>query len=152
MEAVATLNVRRFARNMTDDRGAGYIAAFIVLLPTLLLAGVGLLVDSARYYTAYRQADAIALEAARAAANALDANALGSGGVVIDAGSGQAAASAAAGAYVTSTGHQLTSVVVEGDLVTVTVSGQMNPWFPLLGSRTVTGRASAHAQPSRSGP
>lgn len=135
-----------------DDRGAGYLAAFIVLLPTLLLAGVGVLVDGARYYTAYRQADAIAMEAARAGANALDVNVIGAGGVAVDPAAAQAAAAAAAGAYVTSTGHRLAAVSVDGDRVTVTVTGQMDPWFPLLGTRTVTGRANAQAQPTRAGP
>ena len=98
-------------RCVGDDRGAGYIAAFIVLLPTLLLAGVGILVDSGRYYTAYRQADAIAMEAARAGANALDANVLGAGGVAVDPAAAQVAAAAAAGAYVTSTGHRLAALL-----------------------------------------
>jgi len=140
------------ASRWRDDRGAGYVAAFVVLLPTLLLAGVGLVLDSARYFTAYRQADAVAMEAARAGANALSGLALGAGVVSADPASAQAAAAGAAAAYVTSTGFQLGSVSVEGDRVRVTVSGRVDPWFPLLGSRAVTRTAVARAQPTRAGP
>lgn len=149
----AALHPRAVAsRRLGDDRGAGYIAAFIVLLPVLLLAGVGLLIDSARYYTAFRQADAVAMEAARAGANALNNEALGAGGVAVDPAAAQSTASAAASAYVTSTGLQLNSVSVEGDRVVVSVSGSVDPWFPMLGSRTVTRTASAQAATSRGGP
>lgn len=136
-------------RRLGDDRGAGYIAAFIVLLPTLLLAGVGVVIDSARYYTAFRQADAVAMEAARAGANSLDRHAIGEGGVAVDAAAAQSTAGAAASAYVSTTGLHLDSVVVTGDQVTVSVSGTVGSWFPLLGDRGVTRTASARAISSR---
>ena len=136
-------------RRLSDDRGAGYIAAFIVLLPTLLLAGVGIVIDSARYYTSFRQADAVAMEAARAGANSLDRHSLGEGGAAVDAASAQATSHAAASAYVSSTGLHLDSVAVNGNQVVVSVSGTVDSWFPLLGDRTVTRTASARAISSR---
>ena len=141
----ATMRVRR----LSDDRGAGYIAAFIVLLPTLLLAGVGVVIDSARYYTAFRQADAVAMEAARAGANSLDRDSIGEGGTAVDAASAQATASAAASAYVSTTGLRLDAVAVNGNQVVVSVSGTVDSWFPLLGDRTVTRTASARAISTR---
>jgi Flp pilus assembly protein TadG len=138
--------VRRLAHRIRDDdRGAGYLAAFIVLFPMLLGAGVGILVDSARIFAADRQCTSIAFEAARAGANALHAEAIRDGAIEIDTGAASAAASAAAAALVSSAGATLQSVTVDGDAVTVVVSADVDAWFPLISDRTVTERATARA-------
>lgn len=130
-----------------DERGAGYIGAFIILFSMLLVAGVGLLVDTARIVSTDRQMESIALEAARAGANAVDAASWrgGSGPAMLDPADAQAAASAAASAFVTNSGAALQSVSVNGTEVSVTVSATVNPQFPLMSSRTVSGSASAVA-------
>jgi hypothetical protein len=130
----------------TDERGAGYVAAFIVLFSTLLLAGVGVLVDSSRLWTAQRQSSSIALEAARAGANAISVPDLyGGAGMLVDPDEAQQRAAAAAGTFVSSAGASLQSVNVEGNRVTVVVSASVDSWFPLMAGRTVTQRASADA-------
>ena len=129
----------RLARRVRDDeRGAGYLAAFIVLFSVLTVAGVGILVDSARILATDRQCSAIALEAARAGANAIDVDAVRAGATAVDPAQAQAAASAAAGAFVSGSGASLVSVVVDGDVVTVRVAATVDLWFPVMRSRTVT--------------
>ena len=143
MSAVAGLG----ARVRDDERGAGYLAAFIVLFSTLLLAGVGVLVDSSRLWTAQRQSSSIALEAARAGANAISVPELYEGAGIRrrprTRRSGVAAA--AAGTFVSQAGASLQSVSVDGNRVTVVVSASVDSWFPLMSGRTVTQRASADA-------
>lgn len=135
----------RFRR---DDRGAGYLAAFIVLFSMLLVVGVGILVDSARVFSADRQCTSIAFEAARAGANALDADALRAGDILVDPAQAQATAAAAAGSFVSGSGATLQSVVVNGDRVTVVVSAFVSSWFPFMSDRTVTQQVTARAGPS----
>ena len=134
-------------RLLRDERGAGYLAAFIVLFSTLIVAGVAILVDTGRIVSTDRQMQAIALEAARAGANAIDDGAWrdGSSPVVIDAAAAQAAATAAAGAFLAGSGASLRSVTVDGAEVTVTVTATVHPRFPLMAARTVSGTASAVA-------
>ena len=128
-----------------DDRGAGYLAALIVLFSVLVVAGVGILVDSARIFAADRQCTAIAFEAARAGANSLNADALRDGSIEVDPAAANAAASAAAAAFVSDAGATLQSVSVDGDQVTVVVSASVDAWFPMISDRTVTERATARA-------
>ena len=131
-------------RARDDDRGAGYLAAFIVLFSILVVVGVGILVDSARYFSSYRQCGSIALEAARAGANAMDAeSARLSSDRIVDPASAQVAAEAAAAAFVSGSGATLTSVTVTANRVTVRVSAHVNSWFPFMPDRTVTQQASA---------
>ena len=138
--------MRRFARRVRDDeRGVGYLAAFIVLFSVLVVAGVGILIDSARIFAADRQCTSIAFEAARAGANALSADGIRDGAIVVDQASAEAAASAAAGSFVSGAGATLQSVSVAGDEVTVVVSARVNTWFPLISDRTVTESATAGA-------
>src|SRR4051795_7275321 len=87
MSAVAVL--RRFR---DDQRGAGFIAAFIVLFGVLTLAGVGLIVDSARVVSAQRQASSAAYEAARAGAHAVPLGPVRGGAADLDPGAARAAA------------------------------------------------------------
>lgn len=134
------------ARLRDDERGASYIGAFIILFSMLLVVGVGLLVDTARIVSTDRQMESIALEAARAGANALDAASWrgGAGPVTLDPAAAQAAAASAA-AFVTDSGATLSSVSVNGPEVSVTVSATVNPRFPLMSTRTVSATASAEA-------
>lgn len=133
-------------RSLGDDRGAGYMAAFIILFGTLTLVGIGILVDTARILSSHRQTDTIALEAARAGANAVDAQLMrSSGGIVVDPAAAQAAASSAAAAFVSGSGATLSSVTISGDRVTVRVSATVDPWFPVMSTRTVSSQASATA-------
>jgi hypothetical protein len=128
-----------------DDCGAGYLAAFIVLFSVLVVAGVGILVDSARIFAADRQCTSIAFEAARAGANALSANAVRDGSIEVDPAAANAAASAAAAAFVSGAGATLQSISVDGDQVTVVVSARVDAWFPMISHRTVTESATARA-------
>jgi hypothetical protein len=148
--ALATASPPRRAaswqRLRVDQRGGGYVAAFIVLFSTLIVAGVGILVDTARIVATDRQMYSIALEAARAGANAVDSSSWRFGsGAVVDPGEAQAAASAAAAAFVSASDASLGSVSVNGSEVTVTVSATVDPRFPLMSSRTVSATASAVA-------
>jgi hypothetical protein len=132
-----------------DERGAGYMAAFIVLFSVLLIACVGILVDSARILAADRECSSIAMEAARAGANAVDGDLLRDGVLAANPAQAQATAAAAAGAFVSHAGGTLQSVSVSGSTVTVVVSATVNPWFPLMSGRTVSKSATANA--SRTG-
>lgn len=132
-----------------DERGAGYLAAFIVLFGVLAVAGVGLLVDSARLMAQSRQCDTVALEAARAGANAIEAELLRTGTVAIDSAAAQAAAETAAAAFVSGSGVTLAGVSVDDLRVTVRVAATVDPWFPVLGSRTIGSGASATATVGR---
>lgn len=138
--------VGRVARRLwADQRGAGTLGAFLVLFAVIVPLGVGILVDSARVMSTDRRCRSIALEAARAGANALDVVALRGGVVAVDPAGAQASAAAAAAAYVSGSGATLTSVTVEGDRVTVTVSATVAPLLGVLSTRTVSKSASATA-------
>jgi Flp pilus assembly protein TadG len=132
--------VRRFR---ADERGAGYIAAFIVLFATLTLAGVGVLVDSARIVAAERQASSAAYEAARAGAQAVQLGSARNGAASIDTTAARSAATRAAGLLLAGSGATLRDVAVTSDEVIVTVTHRVHPWFPVIPGRTVieTGRA-----------
>ena len=129
-----------------DERGSGFVAGFVVLFPVLALAGVGTLVDTARLIAADRQCATVALEAARAGANALDVSTVRGGGLItLDAAGAHATAAAAAAAFVDGTGVRLTAVTLDGTRVTVTVQSSVDPWFPVLSARTVWSSAAADA-------
>jgi Flp pilus assembly protein TadG len=134
---------RLWVRVRADERGAGYLAAFIVLFGTLTLGGVGVLVDSARIVSAERHASAAAYEAARAGAQAVEVGSARGGGAGIDGAAAQAAAAQAAGGLLAGSDAQLAAVTVTGDEVVVTITRQVDPWFPIISGRTVTetGRA-----------
>lgn len=133
-------------RLVDDDRGAGYLAAFIILFGVLTVLGVGILIDTARIVAADRNCATIALEAARAGANAIDVQSVRSGGtVIVDPAAAQASAAAAASAFVSGSGATLTAVSVDGNRVSVTVSSSVDPWFPVLSARTVSASAAADA-------
>ena len=131
--------LRRLAtRAVADERGAGYMAAFIVLFGTLTVGGVGLLVDSARIMAAERQTSSSAFEAARAGAQAVDAASTRAGSATLTVDQAQSRAAAAAGTLVSGSGGQVAGVEVTGDEVVVTISRSVDPWFPVVGAATVT--------------
>ena len=86
-----------------DERGAGFVAAFIVLFGVLTLAGVGVIVDSARIVSAQRQASSAAYEAARAGANAVQVGTVRDGAASLDPTMARAAALDAASALLDGT-------------------------------------------------
>jgi Flp pilus assembly protein TadG len=108
---------RRYA-GAGDDRGSIAIFAAIVTVPLLLLGGL-LVVDATGRLRAAERADAVAIEAARAAAQAIDgAAALGEGTVAAD----PQTATAAAHAYLARAGVDGSVAVTGGTHITVTVA------------------------------
>jgi Flp pilus assembly protein TadG len=132
--------VRRFR---DDERGSGYIAAFIILFGVLTVGGVGLIVDSARIVSAQRQASSAAYEAARAGAQAVQVGTVRDGGASLDPDAARAAVLDAATGLLAGTDATVTDVTVTGDEVVVTITRRINPWFPVVSGRTIneTGRA-----------
>ena len=126
-----------------DERGAGFVAAFIVLFGVLTLAGVGVIVDSARIVSAQRQASSAAYEAARAGANAVQVGTVRDGAASLDPTMARTAALDAANALLVGTDATVHDVAVSGDEVVVTVTRRIEPAFPLVPARTIneTGRA-----------
>lgn len=132
--------VRRFR---VDERGVGFVAAFIVLFATLSIGGVGVIVDSARINAAQRQASAAAYEAARAGANAVLLSGVRDGATDLDPIAARAAVLDAANGLLAGTNATVAAVKVTADEVVVTISRRVEPAFPLISARTIneTGRA-----------
>lgn len=128
-------------RSFTDDRGAGFVAAFIILLPILLLAGAGLLIDGGRVMRARRHAGIVAFESARAGAQGVDIGQLRSSTVTLDGADTAAKARAAGGSLLAGSGGRIVSVDIRGDVVEVVVTERVESWFPLLTDRTITAHA-----------
>lgn len=134
-------------RTFTDDRGEGFVAAFIILLPILLLAGAGLLIDGGRVMQARRHAGIVAFEAARAGAQAVDVaqrvdvTQLRESKVALDGTDTAAKARTAGVALLGGSDGKVVSVDVRGDVVEVVVAERVASWFPLLNDRTVTAKA-----------
>ena len=128
-------------RRITDDRGEGFIVAFIILLPILLLAGAGLLIDGGRVMQARRHAGIVAFEAARAGAQAVDVTQLRDSKVALDGADTAVKARTAGVALLGGSGGNVVSIDVRGDVVEVVVAERVSSWFPLLNDRTVTATA-----------
>lgn len=131
----------RLARLRHDDRGAGYLAAFIVLFSALVLAGTSALADAGRVSAAQRESTSIAFQAARVGAQEVT---LGGGGSVgLDAAAARTSAAAAAIKLASSSGASVDGTRIDGDEVVVTISYRVDRWFPGLGAVTITevGRA-----------
>ena len=128
-------------RRITDDRGEGFIVAFIILLPILLLAGAGLLIDGGRVMQARRHAGIVAFEAARAGAQAVDVAQLRDSKVALDGADTAVKARTAGVALLGGSGGNVVSIDVRGDVVEVVVAERVSSWFPLLNDRTVTATA-----------
>ncbi len=130
-------------RRRTDDAG-GIATTFAAGVAIGLIAVIALVGDGGRLLSGRRQASDVASGAARAAAQEVDLQAFRqTGDVVLE----PDAAAAAARAYLNTLGED-GSASVTGDVVTVTVSRQID--LPLLGlvgvgSRTVTATRQARA-------
>jgi Flp pilus assembly protein TadG len=124
----------------TDD---GAISTFVVIVSMALIAVTGLVLDGGRLLAARRQAQDIAANAARAGAQALDADELRSGRTVLD----PAAGTRAVAAYLAQTSATGTSRIGV-DTVTVTVRMRIQmllPGFAGTRLRTVTATERARA-------
>ena len=127
-----------------DDQGSGYMAAFIVLFATLTAGGMSVIADSSRIVAAERRATAVSFEAARAGAQAVDDSTIRlAGAATLDPIAAQDAAAVAAGQLLIGSSATLTSVEIIDDQVVVSITDQVDPWFPGLSNVNVTetGRA-----------
>ena len=113
-------------RRITDDRGEGFIVAFIILLPILLLAGAGLLIDGGRVMQARRHAGIVAFEAARAGAQAVDVTQLRDSKVALDGADTAVKARTAGVALLGGSGGNVVSIDVRGDVVEVVVAERVS--------------------------
>jgi Flp pilus assembly protein TadG len=121
-----------------DDRGA--ITAFVAIIALGLLLVTGLVADGGRYIATYRQAGDLAANAARAAAQGVDLQALGEGTVALE----PADAQARAADFLASAGHPGAGATsVAGDEVTVTVTLTADALILPTGAKTVTASATA---------
>ncbi|MEU9033365.1 hypothetical protein AB0D45_00340 [Streptomyces sp. NPDC048352] len=132
----------RAAGRLREDRGG--IAVYTAITTVALLAIIGLAIDGGGKLRATERADAVAMEAARAAGQAIDpAAAITGTGIRVD----PAAAQAAAQAYLARTGTEgSASLSADGTQLTVTVHGTYPTVFLSIagiGSMDVTGHASA---------
>ncbi|MFE2167819.1 pilus assembly protein TadG-related protein [Streptomyces sp. NPDC059447] len=134
-------SARRRERLRRDDGG---IAVYTAICTIALLGIIGLAIDGGGKLRATERADAVAMEAARAAGQAIDPAAAVTGeGVRAD----PEAAQAAAYAYLARAGHQ-GSVTLSADRtqLTVTVNGSYPTKFLSvvgIGSMSVSGHGSA---------
>ncbi|MEV4105926.1 pilus assembly protein TadG-related protein [Nonomuraea sp. NPDC049649] len=129
--------------NLHDDRGS--VTAFSVVFTMALLICAGLVVDGGTKIQAYREAYAVAEEAARAGAGQVDVDRVYVKGGRIEIDSTKALS--AARAYLGSAGHQGRAAMT-GDRtiqVTVTVS-RPTKLVSLMGITSVTATAKASAR------
>ncbi|MEV6683929.1 pilus assembly protein TadG-related protein [Streptomyces sp. NPDC051130] len=125
-------------------RDEGGIAIYSAIVTVALLGIIGLAIDGSGKLRATERADAVAMEAARAAGQAIDpATAITGGQVRAD----PAAAQAAAQAYLTRAGTQGTTALSgDGTRLTVTVHDTYNTKFLAIagiGSMNVSGHGTA---------
>ena len=129
-------------RRRGDERGQT-ISLFVIIMAVPLIAIAGLAYDGSRYLAAQREANDVALQAARAGAQAVsDAAFYGGDSVVVDG----ALATAAANRYLAARGYS-GSVSVSATQVVVSVTVSHTPAvldiLPGIGTRSFTGTASA---------
>lgn len=129
-------------RRARDERGQA--TAMVAVLAVALLALGALVFDGGQIFTARREANNLARQAARAGAQQLDVAQARVGTFTLD----PVAADVAARAYLEGVGVSPVSVRVSGDRVEVTVElTQRTPLLAVLGidQRTVSATASARA-------
>lgn len=129
-------------RRARDERGQA--TAMVAVLAVALLALGALVFDGGQIFTARREANNLARQAARAGAQQLDVAQARVGTFTLD----PVAADASARAYLEDVGVSPVSVLVTGDRVEVTVElTQQTPLLSILGidQRTVSATASARA-------
>ncbi len=123
-----------------DDRGV--TTAFVAIVAVGLLFVAGLVADGGRYIAAYRQAGDLAANAARAAAQGVDTEALRDGEVRLDATDAQARADD----FLAAAGHAgVGTVSVDGAEVTVIVTLTADALILPTGTKAVTASATAAA-------
>lgn len=134
-------------RSIISSRGdAGNASIVVVLITPALFAVAGLVVDGGRAINARQLAASHAEQAARAAADAVDVDAVRAGaGLVID----PLAARAAAERYLSAAGASGV-VDVRAGTVTVTVSAATRTaFFAVIGVEQISVTAEATARPAR---
>ena len=134
----------RQRRSLADDRGSGYMAAFLVLFAILATGGIALIADSSRIFAAQRTASGVAFESARAAAQSVDDSSLRSPAAPqIDAATAAATARRVADELLNGSNGRVTRVEVRTDEVVVTITSHVDHWFPGVSDATITetGRA-----------
>lgn len=133
---------QRVRRSLRDDEGG--IAIYTAIVTVALLGIIGLAFDGSGKLRATERADSIAMEAARAAGQAIDPAAAITGQQVR---ADPAAAQAAAQAYLARAGtHGSTALSGDGTKLTVTVHDTYNTKFLAvagIGSMNVTGHGTA---------
>ncbi|MEU4953674.1 pilus assembly protein TadG-related protein [Streptomyces lavendulae] len=133
---------QRVRRSLRDDEGG--IAIYTAIVTVALLGIIGLAIDGSGKLRATERADAIAMEAARAAGQAIDPAAAITGQQVR---ADPAAAQAAGQAYLARAGtHGSTALSGDGTKLTVTVHDTYNTKFLAIagiGSMNVTGHGTA---------
>lgn len=134
--------MNRLRRRMREHPEEGSLSAYFVLLAVILMAVVGLAVDSSGKYREVEHAQLVASGAARSAVNAVTGTAQDTGSVAINSATAQTAAEN----YITAAGMTGT-VTVSGDVVTVTVESSYDTRFiSLLGVNQLPAQATSSAQ------
>lgn len=125
--------IQRLRQLLKGEKGSGTTLFFAALMSPLLLVSVGLTMDGSAKMDARREATLVAGEAARAAGQALDSQAIQGqyDGLDIDR------AATAARSYLAAAGVQ-GSVSVSGRTVTVAASIPWQPRYLPLGGETIT--------------
>lgn len=132
---------QRSRRAWRNDEGVGFAAPlFILLLAATAGLSLAFLVDGGRATTAQRNANSIAFQASRSAAQELDTSALRDGNIVVSAAADTAARNTAS-TLLNRAGlsGSVTSVDIDGRRVSVTISATANlTSSAILGRDTVT--------------
>lgn len=133
-------------RHSAKARDAGNASIILVLITPALFAVAGLVVDGGRAINARQRAADQAEQAARAAADALDVDAVRTGAaLVLD----PLAARAAAERYLAASGAT-GSVAVRQGTVSVTVTGKTSTvFFAVIGINQINVTGTATARPAR---
>lgn len=134
--------MKRLHTLLRTRREEGSLSAFFVLLAVILMAMIGLVVDSAGKYAEAEHAQLVASSSARAGVNAISGTAQDTGTTSTN----NRVAQAAAEDYLTAAGMTGT-VTVNGTTVTVTVYSTYDTRFvSLLGITQLPAEATATAQ------
>lgn len=134
---------RRRSRAQLGDRGG--ISVYVAICTVALLGIIGLVVDGAGKLRATERADAVAIEAARAAGQAIDGGqAVPGDAIVVD----PDAARAAARSYLKQAGVPgAVSVSADGRTLTVTINTSYETKFlPVVGIGSMSVRGHGKAQ------
>ncbi|WP_433498569.1 pilus assembly protein TadG-related protein [Sphaerimonospora sp. CA-214678] len=127
------------------DRDRGSISAFVVVLMLAALVCLGLVVDGGQKIRAYREAYAVAEEAARAGADVVDIDRVYAQGGRLELDRSQALA--AARAYLASSGNRGSVAMTGARTLRVTVKvSRPTVLLSLIGVGDVTATASASAR------